>query len=157
MTEFEKMINVHKRNIETELNIVCNEFLKRAKEHDNDKVEPGIVNDIYNEHFPTLKTIEFGTAEYLAYEKKYFIKAHELHAQNRHHYYSKYNTIDDVNLFDVIEALVDIRQSQKQYADYSHEKIVKTLIDKEVVNLDIKQLIVNTVLKLEELSEEKNK
>lgn len=153
MTDFEKMISQHKQMIKSDFENISQYILAIGENHDNDKVETGYVNDIYEQHFPILKQIEFGTDEYHAYERKHFKHAHAEHAQNRHHYYNPLNQMDDIDLFDVIEAIVDIRQSQRQYSDYSIDYIMKTFKDKGVLELDIEKLAYNTLLKLEELDE----
>lgn len=154
MTDFEKMISTHKQMIKSDFKNVSNYLLEVGECHDNDKVEAGYINEVYQEHFPKLKQIEFGTPEYHKYEQTYFKQAHAEHAQNRHHYYNPLNKQEDINLFDVLEAMIDIRQSQRQYADYSIDFIMKTFKDKGVLELDIEKLAYNTLLKLEQLDEE---
>lgn len=154
MTDFEQMITTHKRMIKTDYQNICQYLSQQASDHDNDKVEAGYINYVYQEHFPVLKSIEFGTPEYRKYELDHFKEAHAKHAQNRHHYYNPLNTAGDINLFDLLEAIVDIRQSQRQYSDYSIDFIMNTFKDKGVLELDIEALAYNTLLKLEELDEE---
>lgn len=153
MTDFEKMINTHKTMINQDFENVCQYLTYKAKKHDNDKVDSGYVNDVYQEHFPTLKQIEFGSKQYKEYERMHFKEAHLMHAQNRHHYYNPLNLLDDVDLFDVLEAIIDIRQSQRQYSDYSIDLIMNTFKDKGVLELDIEKLAYNTLQKLEDLNE----
>lgn len=155
MTDFEKMISTHKQMINLDFENVCQYLSHKAAVHDDDKVKSGYVNDVYQEHFPKLKKIEFNTLEYKAYEREHFKEAHNLHAQNRHHYYNPLNALDDIDLFDLLEAVIDIRQSQKQYSEYSIERIMHTFEDKGVLELDIEKLTYNTLRKLEELSEKK--
>lgn len=153
MTDFKQMISLHKQMIKADFENVSQYLLTIGDSHDNDKVEAGYVNDVYEEHFPVLKQIEFGSPEYKAYELKHFKQAHAKHAQNRHHYYNPLNEASDTDLFDVLEAIIDIRQSQRQYSDYSIDYIMKTFKDKGVLELDIEKLAYNTLLKLEELDE----
>ncbi len=156
MNNFEDMINIHKSMIKEDYNLICDHLSARADEHDIDKQSPGFVRYVYDEHFPTLKKIEFGTKEYKQYEKEHFAEAHRLHAQNRHHYYNPLNEVDDIDLFDLLEAIVDIKQSQKQYSDYQIDLIMKTFKEKGVLNLDLEKLAYNTILRIEKLNEEKN-
>lgn len=157
MTKFDQMISVHKRRILDQTEKVCNYLIEVAKVHDNDKVESGYVYDTYQEYFPKLKEIDYGTEEYVAYEKEYFKQAHYFHAQNRHHYYNPNNKLDDIDLFDLLEAIFDIRQSQIQYSDYEIEKIMTTFKTKGVLDLNLEELAFNTLKKLEELDENKSK
>lgn len=153
MTKFDQMISIHKKRIIDQTEKICDYLLKTAKVHDDDKVKPGYVHDTYQEHFPKLKQIEFGTGEYVAYEKEHFKQAHYLHAQNRHHYYNPNNHLDDIDLFDILEAMIDIRQSQMQYSDYEIDKIMNTFKTKGVLELDLENVAYNTLKKLEELDE----
>lgn len=156
MNNFEDMITTHKSMIKTDYQLICEYLQSRADEHDIDKVNPGYIRSVYDEHFPTLKMIEFGTEQYKQYEKEHFVEAHRQHAQNRHHYYNPLNKADDVDLFDLLEAIIDIKQSQKQYSDYQIDLIMKTFKDKGVLDLDIEKLAYNTILRIEKLDEEKN-
>lgn len=153
MSDFEKMITTHKDMIKSDYANICDYLKAQALTHDNDKVEPGYVNEVYQEHFPTLKAIEFGTPEYRQYELEHFKQAHAMHSQNRHHYYNPLNEIEDINLFDLLEAIVDIRQSQRQYSEYDIDFIMTTFKNKGVLELDVEKLAYNTLLKLEEIDE----
>lgn len=153
MTNFEELIKLHKQMVESDMNLAVSYLKEKAITHDNDKVEPGYVRDVYVEHFPKLKQIPFGTKEYRAYELAHFKKAHALHTQNRHHFYNHLENADDTDLFDLLEAIIDIKQSQKQYADYDLKTIMKTFKDKEVLSLDLELLAYNTMKKLDELNE----
>ncbi len=140
---FDELFKYHKEKMEEKLMVASEEFAKRAKEHDNDKLENKEIYDTYKEHFPKLKKIPFGTREYLAYEKENFDNAHQIHAQNRHHFYSRRNNLNDINLFDLMEVIIDISESAKQYGDES--KIMESLKSKQVLNYEIEELIQNTI------------
>ncbi len=155
MTKFEEMIMRHKQMVADHCDLAANYIHQKGQNHDNDKIEPGIVKEIYDEHFPVLKQIEFQTPQYVAYEREHFTSAHRLHAQNRHHYYSQYNDLNDIDLFDVLEAIIDIKQSQKQYSTYSYQKLLETFQTKGVLDLDIEQLVMNTVKCLDRLEDER--
>lgn len=153
MSNFEQMISIHKRMINNDFQNIINYLNEKAISHDDDKILPGEVNDTYVQHFPKLKQIEFGTKEYLDYEQRYFKTAHNLHAQNRHHYYSPLNDMQDVDLFDVLEAMVDIRQSQRQYAGYDINCIMNTFKQKGVLDFDLEKVVFNTLKRLESFDE----
>ncbi|WOO87275.1 DUF5662 family protein [Mollicutes bacterium LVI A0039] len=153
MSNFQKMISTHKAMIEKEYAAVCDYMQTTAKNHDNDKTEEGYVKGIYEEHFPTLKTFEFGSKEYKQYEQAHFKEAHRQHVQNRHHFYSVDNTQEDTDLFDLLEAIIDIRLSQRQYSNYDIDVIMQTFKNKGVLDLNIEELARNTLLKLEQISE----
>lgn len=155
MNSFEQMISLHKEMVLDEYKHICDYLIAQAANHDNDKVESGYIRDTYDQYFPALKAIEFGTAEYKQFEQTHFKKAHKMHAQNRHHYYNPLNLNQDTDLFDFLEAIVDIRQSQRQYSDYDINKIMKTFKDKGVLDLNIEELAYNTLIRLENINEKK--
>ncbi len=140
---FDELFKYHKEKMEEKLLFASKEFAKRAKEHDNDKLENKDIYDTYKEFFPRLKEIPFGKREYFAYEKEHFDNAHQIHAQNRHHFYSRRNNLDDINLFDLMEVVIDISESAKQYGYES--KIMDSLKNKQVLNYDLEELIYNTI------------
>lgn len=147
MSQFKKLLNVHLLEVHKDLAKIITEINYRSNNHDLDKLFDSRIYDVYNLHFETLKSIEFGTKQYYDYEAKYFKDAHKLHAQNRHHFYSKFNKQKDTNLIDLIEAVVDINASVKQYSSNdvetkSMESIMKKLGDTE---LTIDELILNTI------------
>ncbi len=142
-SDFDDLIKYHKEKIEEKMLVVSKEFSKRAKEHDNDKLENKKIYKTYKKYFPELKKIPFGTREYFAFEKEYFAKVHQIHAQNRHHFYSRSNNLDDINLFDLIEVVIDISESAKQYGDEA--KVMESLKNKQVLNYELEELIQNTI------------
>ncbi len=156
MNNFEDMISVHRSLIAEDIDLICDYLRLKSKMHDMDKVEPGVVNDTYVTHFPTLKKIPYGTAEYKQYEKDYFSEAHYLHAQNRHHFYNPINEADDIDLFDLLEAIVDIKQSQKQYSTNNKDVLFEVLKSKGIYELELEDLIKNTVIRMEKLNEAKD-
>lgn len=140
---FDELINYHRKKMEQQLLLVSKEFEKRAKEHDLDKLENEEIYNVYKEHFPKLKKIQYGTDEYFKYERKHFEKAHQIHAQNRHHYYSPRNNLEDINLFDLIEAIIDISESAKQYGDF--QKVRESIKNKKILDYELEELIKNTI------------
>lgn len=143
MNDFDQMLDKHLLMVKDKLIKSSDELLKRAQEHDIDKFENKDIYKTYKEHFPKLKKIPFGTEEYYKYEKEHFDNAHQIHAQNRHHFYSHRNNLDDINLFDLIEAIIDISQSSIQYGN--EEGYKKSLKDKGILNYELEELVVNTI------------
>ena len=91
--DFKELLEEHQGRVKNEMNNVILDFVKRSQEHDMDKLLDERVASVYEEHFTTLKTFDFGTKEYFDYERENFAGAHEIHAQNRHHFYSFRNII----------------------------------------------------------------
>ncbi len=149
--DFKQMLSVHKELMNQSMNEIIGELVKRTQEHDMDKLLDSRVSQVYEEHFPKLKQIPFGTEEYLAYEHEFFWDAHMIHAQNRHHYYSeKNNQVKDPNIIDLLEAVVDIYVSNKQYNDNPNiNDIIETMNKKGILDYSLEEYIANTLENLE--------
>ncbi len=149
--EFEQLLKIHKSYITSNMNKLIIELENRRDTHDNDKLFNEIVFDIYNKHFKHLKAIEFGTKEYYQYEQDHFDIAHQIHAQNRHHFYSHRNKTVSPNLVDLLEAVVDIYASNLQYSDnVSIDEVLDVIKGKGICDIDLDTYILNTLKLLEE-------
>ncbi len=148
---FVELLKTHKKMYNDAMNQIISELISRSQTHDLDKLYDPRIFEIYQEHFPKLKKIEFGTEEYLKYEHENFYHAHMLHAQQRHHFYSPKNeATTDPNLIDLLEAVVDIYVSNKQYNEKTTKKTVMDALElKGVFEIDLKQFVENTIKKLE--------
>ncbi len=146
-TSFIDLLQRHKQLFNDNFTPLINEMIKRIQDHDMDKIYNPTIYNIYAEHFIHLKQIPFSTQEYLDYEKKYFWDAHMLHAQNRHHFYSKKNyEVTDPNLIDLIEAIIDIYVSNLQYNDTtSVDSILDVLKTKGILDISLETYIKNTL------------
>lgn len=151
---FVDLLKTHKKMYNAVMNPLINELVSRSQEHDLDKLYDPRIFKVYQKHFPELKKIEFGTEEYLKYEHDNFYQAHMLHAQKRHHFYSSKNQeTTDPNLIDLLEVVVDIYVSNKQYNKTANKQTVMDALEmKGVFNVDLKEFVENTVDKLENLN-----
>ncbi len=148
---FVELLKIHKEMYNETMNPLINELIMRSQEHDLDKLYDPRIFKTYQEHFPLLKKIEFGTEEYLKYEHDYFYQAHMLHAQKRHHFYSpKNNQTNDPDILDLLEAVVDIYVSNKQYNQGATTKTVMDVLKtKGVFDVTLEEFVKNTIEKLE--------
>ena len=149
--DFEIMLDKHLSLVKKQLLLCSKEMQKRALEHDQDKLNDININQTYKKYFPELKKIPFGTEEYFEFEKIHFLEAHKKHAQNRHHYYSSKSKVKDVNLFDILEAIIDISQSSKQYNNSC--SVEESLRKKNIFDYELEEIICNTINYLEEKTE----
>lgn len=148
---FEDLLSIHQERVSKVLKISSKELDKRAEIHDTDKINDPRIYEIYKEHFPYLKQLEFGSQEYKEYELKHFEKAHHLHVQNRHHFYDYRNNLNDINLFDLLEAIIDVDQSSRQYNEnYNLDSSVNTIIQKKITDETLEILVRNTLKYLNE-------
>lgn len=145
------MLEIHKSYVSNALSVVIMDLINKSVEHDNDKIFNEEIFNVYNDHFTILKQMKYGTDEYIAYERTHFAIAHQLHALNDHHYYSRYNTHTLPTLMDLIEAVVDVYVSDKQYSsqDFDVENVIAVLKRKGALNVTLEELIENTLKKIE--------
>ncbi|MFV0247229.1 MAG: DUF5662 family protein [Mycoplasmatales bacterium] len=153
MTKFEELLKEHKQNVTNRLSFIEKDIHNRAISHDMDKITDPVQYEAYSKHFVALKKIPFGSEEYYTFEKENFNDAHENHAQNRHHFYSKKNKGMDTNLLDLLEAIVDISESQKQYDNDDLNKTKEYFSKKGLYDLNIEKLIDNTLLYINDTDE----
>ncbi len=146
-SEFKQMLSVHRELMNQSMNEIIKELVERTQKHDMDKLLDPRVAEVYEEHFPKLKQIPFGTEEYLAYEHQHFWNAHMIHAQKRHHFYSEKNKeVSDPNIIDLLEAVVDIYVSNKQYNENPKiDEILLTMEKKGILDYSLEEYIKNTL------------
>ena len=148
--EFRKLLDTHLNMVRNDLNTCVIDIIKRSQTHDLDKIFDHNQNIVYEHHFPTIKKIEFGSQEYIDYHHKYFYHSSVLHSQNDHHFYSKHNQVTKPNLIDLLEAVIDINASNKQYSNKGFEQTIAICEQKGIFEIDIKEYVYNTLKMLED-------
>lgn len=145
--EFEQLLNIHIKLYEVEMNKHLEDIKNRIIIHDKDKINNPIIYNIYKEHFPKLKQLEFGSDAYKKYERDNFKEAHYLHAQNDHHFYSHNNTQTKPNLIDLLEAVTDIYVSNKQYSpnNLNVDNLLEVFKQKGILDLSLEEYLENTI------------
>jgi hypothetical protein len=148
--EFRKLLNTHLNLVRNDLNICIIDLVKRSQTHDLDKIFDIEQNIVYEKHFSKIKKFEFGSQEYIEYHNQYFNHASFLHSQNDHHYYSKFNTQTTPNLIDLLEAIIDINASNKQYSQKGIDATLEICKQKGIFEIDIKEYVSNTLKMIDE-------
>lgn len=148
--EFRKLLNTHLSLVRNDLNICILDLVKRSQNHDLDKLFDLEQNIVYERHFPEIKKLEFGSAEYMEYHRQFFDHASILHSQNDHHFYSKHNQHTEPNLIDLLEAIIDINASNKQYSQKGIEQTINICERKGMFDIDLKEYVYNTLKMIED-------
>jgi hypothetical protein len=96
----------HKFVVLQQMNIIIQELIKRAQDHDNSKFS--------EEEFPflvkamdDLHKVQFGTPEYAEVREKWSGLFNSHYKKNSHHPEFYPNGIEDMNLLDLVELLCD--------------------------------------------------
>jgi len=92
------------------------ELLNRATCHDNSKFS-NVEKLLFDEMTPKLQTSSYGTEEYQAMLMQLKVALDHHYAKNTHHPEHFTNGIDGMNLFDVVEMLLDWKASSERHDD----------------------------------------
>lgn len=144
-----KDIMDHKQKVSHNIFLFISELYNRQAQHDNDKIAIDAIYYPYEEYNNTLRQTPFGTPEYKRLMQNELSEASFLHAQNRHHFYSKANQQKiDVDLIDVIEYIVDIKSSIERDSTLSNDEVIEKLtvaIQPVIQTLSLETIIQNTI------------
>lgn len=140
------------RHIETVRNYLdccCSLLAERGRIHDQSKLEPPEV-DIFAEHIHKLRDLQYGSQEY--HDGLVAMKpAIEHHNKcNRHHPEYHVNGINDMNLFDLLEMLVDWRASSMRSETGNILNSLKINQKRFGYSEEMKQLLARTIEYIEE-------
>lgn len=106
------------------LRIAAVEVLKRGETHDRSKFDRAEV-DVFTEFTPKLKAVTYGSDEYKGFLAQMKPALDHHYAHNAHHPEHKFNGIDGMNLFDVLEMFVDWLASTKRHNDGDMNKSIE--------------------------------
>jgi hypothetical protein len=84
--------------------------------HDQSKLESPEV-EVFEEYTPKLRKSIYGSDEYMQYLKEMQVALHHHHGANRHHPEHFGNGIADMNMFDLLEMLVDWKAAGMRHND----------------------------------------
>jgi hypothetical protein len=106
----------HIDNVAKYLNIISEELVKRAKDHDKSKLsEPELTHFI--KYTPKLKTAKFGSEKYKSFLKGLKPALDHHYKVNRHHPEYFENGIKGMNLIDLLEMVCDWLAATKRTKD----------------------------------------
>ena len=106
----------HIERVRNLLNKAAVELLTRGEKHDQSKLEPPEV-EWFTEYTAKLATTTFGSDEYNQYKKEMTVALEHHYANNRHHPEHFKNGINDMNLFDLVEMLLDWKAASERHND----------------------------------------
>lgn len=157
---YRKDIIDHKQKVSANMFTIIQELYHRQALHDNDKITNDLIFEPYDMYNNELRRAGFGSERYKHILKNELGEAADLHAQNRHHFYAKAHACQtDVNIFDVIEALIDIKSAIERYDDHSPEEVqllLKNSMQRILSEQTLDTVIENTIDYFYEKNGEKN-
>lgn len=120
------------------------ELMRRQFTHDRSKLtNPEVA--MFTEYTPKLRNSTYGSDEYKGFLKG-MGKALEHHYEhNRHHPEFNQNGVNDMNLFDLLEMLIDWRCASLRHADGDIYKSIEINTDRFGLSPQLAQIFKNTV------------
>tara|TARA_R110000822_G_scaffold59269_4_gene147904 strand:- start:5190 stop:5648 length:459 start_codon:yes stop_codon:yes gene_type:complete len=106
----------HINRVEELLNLCADEIKWRGTIHDASKLEEP-EKKAFDAETPKLKALTYGSDEYKEALKRLGVALKHHYANNSHHPEHYENGVDGMNLFDVMEMLMDWKAATERHAD----------------------------------------
>ena len=121
----------------------------RGAKHDRSKLESPEVEEFARAD-PRLKTLEYGTPEYVANLADLGPALDNHYAKNRHHPEHFADGINEMTLVDIVEMLCDWRASTSRNKNGNLLRSIDNNANRFHIDAQLKQILVNTVKMMEE-------
>lgn len=136
----------HIRRVNTLLLEAATELLRRAAIHDESKLHDP-EKPLFDKYTPLLAGIEYGTPEYFEALRGLKPALDHHYAANSHHP-EHYQGVDGMDLFDVLEMLMDWRAASERDKDGSIQKSLPFNKERFKIDDQLFHILENTVAKL---------
>lgn len=134
----------HIKRVNQLLNTAATELLVRAIVHDDTKLKSP-EKELFDEYTPKLKELTYGSDEYKQCLKELGVALDHHYKYNSHHPEHYENGIDDMDLFDVLEMLLDWKAASERHADGDIHKSIMINKDRFKMSDQLVQIFQNTV------------
>lgn len=112
---------LHIRRVNELLHAVISDFAKRASAHDASKLESP-EKELFDQYTSLLKSTTYGSSEYNKYLSELKVALDHHYKNNSHHPEHHPDGIYGMNLFDLMEMLIDWKAATERHADGDIEK-----------------------------------
>ena len=126
------------------LNLCGDELRYRGDIHDKSKLESP-EKEAFDEETPKLKELTYGSDEYKESLKRLGVALKHHYAKNPHHPEHYENGIDGMNLFDVMEMLMDWKAATERHADGDIHKSLQHNKDRFNMSPQLVSIFENTI------------
>ena len=131
--------------------LIVNEIIETVILHDESKLyEPEL--SIFNEYTPRLKGSTYGSEEYKSFLKEMKVALDHHYKNNNHHIEYFENGIQGMNLINLTEMFCDWMAATKRHNDGDIMKSIEINQERFGYSDDIKEILKNTALLLNEKS-----
>lgn len=119
---------LHIERVSKLLHCAISDFVERASSHDASKLKSP-EKEIFDQYTPLLKSITYGSEEYKKYLSELSVALDHHYKNNSHHPEHYVRGLHGMNLFDLLEMLIDWKAATERHADGCIEKSLE--INKE--------------------------
>lgn len=121
------------------------ELMQRGILHDLSKLKSP-EKEIFDKMTPKLKKVEYGSEQYKGFLKKMEPALKHHYAMNSHHPEHYPNGIDGMNLFDLVEMMVDWKAAGERHEDGGDlHRSIHINADRFAIDAQLHQILRNTV------------
>lgn len=134
----------HIREVQRLCNLAAKELITRGEEHDASKLEEPEA-EWFAKHTKKLAALTFGTEEYAKSLEDLKPALEHHYANNRHHPEHFPNGVDDMNLFDVIEMLLDWKAASQRQNNGNILKSILKNSERYGIGPQLAKILQNTI------------
>lgn len=133
----------HKFVVLQHINIIIQDLIKRAEEHDMSKFSESEFAGLIAAH-EDIQAHPFGTPEHEEARKKHSTVFNSHYKENRHHPEHFENGVEGMTLVDLIEMLCDWKSSSMRTSEGSIENSIKSAAEKYNIEPQLLKILENT-------------
>lgn len=135
---------LHIRRVSELLHAVISDFAERASAHDASKLESP-EKELFDQYTPLLNSTTYGSSEYNNYLSELKVALDHHYKNNSHHPEHHLDGIYGMNLFDLLEMLVDWKAATERHADGSMEKSLDVNVGRFHISRELYYILKNTI------------
>ena len=137
----------HKLRVAHFINKIIFELLIRTEDHDSSKLRSP-EKEIFDEYTPKLKGSTYGSEEYKVFLKEMNVALEHHYAMNMHHPEHYKESIEGMDLIDLIEMLCDWKAATERHANGSIDKSILINKDRFGISDQLVKIFQNTVKRM---------
>ena len=141
----EKDTKKHINRVAYYLHLCKKEIMKKAKQHDYDKIHNKVEKKLFDKYTPKLKNCTYGSDEYKTFLEglKEGLNIH--YANNRHHPEHFENGIQGMNLLDLLEMICDWKAASERHNNGDIYKSIEINQERFGYSDELKIIFINTI------------
>lgn len=142
----------HIRNVQRCINIIINELIKRAEEHDQTKMESPELEG-FTEITHKLSGSTYGSEEYKSFLAQLKPTLEHHYSRNRHHPEHHKNGVSDMNIIDVVEMLCDWKAATVRHQNGNLKKSIEHNKDRFDLSSQLTNILENSIALFDDIQD----